>query len=148
MQARENVVIKTNIENSADKKKACDTKCAELVDEGVTIESRVAHATTDNGEKTANAPSVKLTTGSLDINNGYVRCEATISDESTSVFIGDLNSPTLASESEIRAHVEYDTESKTQTSPVNVSCHNDDITSDEAKQSVRIEATDLYNIDQ
>ena len=131
-----NLVIKTNFENSAEENKACDTKCKELVDEGVTIESRVTHVSADM-EETANVPSVKRTAESLDMSNGS---ETTISDETTSLTGDDSDSPILETELEKDATVENGIESNTPTPSVDVSCHEDDVTPAEEKQSTQIEA--------
>ena len=129
-----NLVIKTNFENSAEENKACDTKCKELVDEGVTIESRVTHVSADMEE---NVPSVKRTAESLDISNGS---ETTISEETTSLTGDDSDSPILETELEKDATVENGIESNTPTPSVDVSCHEDDVTPAEEKQSTQIEA--------
>ena len=133
------LVIKTNFDNSDEEKKACDTKCAELVDDVVTIESMVRRVRADD-DKPADVPMVKLATECLDISNEAVHCDMTISDESTS-HIGDGDdSPILATESEKGAPVENDTEMHTQTPSMDVPCHKDDITSDEVKQASQFEA--------
>ena len=131
-----NLVIKTNFENSAEENKACATKCKELVDEGVTIESRVTHVSADM-EETANVPSVNRTAESLDISNGS---ETTISEESTSLISDGVNSHIFETESEKGSPAENCTENKTPPPSVDVSCHKDDVTSAEEKQSTQIEA--------
>ena len=131
-----NHVIKTNIENGDEEKKAPNTKCTELVDEGVAIGSRVTRFSAEE-EKPANVPSLKRMEESLDIRNGS---ETTISDEPTS-HIGDGGeSPILETESEKGAPAENGTESETHSPSVDVSCHEDDVTATEEKQSTQIEA--------
>ena len=134
-------VIKTNIDNSDEEKKAPNTKCSELADDGVTIEYRVTRVSAEE-EKPANVPSLKLMEESLDTSNGS---ETTISDEPTS-HIGDGgDSPILKTGSGKGAPAETGTESKTPPPSVDVSCHTDDVPSDEAKQSPLIEANDTDN---
>ena len=133
-------VIKTNIENSDEEKKAPDTKCTELVDEVVTIESRVTRVSADD-EKPANVPSLKRMEESLDISNGS---ETTISDEPTS-HIGDgADSPIFETESGKDALVENGAESETTTPSVDVSCHEVDVTYSDEKLSTKFEANNAH----
>ena len=130
-------VIKTNIENSDEEKKA---KCTELVDEGVTIEYRVTRVSAEE-EKPANVPSVKLMEESIDISNGF---EKTISDEPTS-HIGDGgDSPILETESGKGAPAENGAESKTPPPSVDVACQEDDVTASEQKLSTHFEANNAH----
>ena len=131
-------VIKRNIENSDEEKKAPNTKCTELVDEGVTIESRITCVSADVDEPTI-VPSVNLTAESLDISNGSVRYKATILDESKSFIVDGGDSPILVTESEKDAPIENVTDSKTPTPPVDTSCHEDDVTCTKEKPSGQIE---------
>ena len=133
-------VIKTNIENCDEENKASNTKCTELVDEGVMIESRVTRVSAEE-EKPANVPSLKRMEESLDICNGSV---TTISDEPTS-HIGDGgDSPILETESGKGAPAENGTESKTPPPYVDVSCHEDDITASKEKLSTQFEAINAH----
>ena len=133
------LVMTTNIDNADEEKKAPAKKCTELVDGGVTIEYRSTCVSADVDEPTI-VPSVKHTAESLDISNGSVRYKATILDESKS-FIGDGgDSPILETEAETDALVENGTESETPSPSVDVSCHEDDVTSADAKQSAKIGA--------
>ena len=134
------LVIKTNTENSSQKKLACDTQCAKLVDEGASNAFRAACVSADNDEKPANVPSGQLTVESLDISNGSLQSEATISEESTSLISDGVNSHIFETESEKGSPVENCTENKTPPPSVDVSCHKDDVTSAEEKQSTQIEA--------
>ena len=136
----DNRVIKTNTENSSQEKLACDTQCAKLVDEGASNEFRAACVSADNDEKPANGPSGQLTVESLDISNGSLLSEATISEESTSLISDGVNPPIFETESEKGSPVENCTENKTPTPSVDVLCRNDDVTSAEEKQSTQIEA--------
>ena len=131
-------VIKRNIENSDEEKKAPNTKCTELIDEVVTIESRITCVSADVDEPTI-VPSVKLTAESLDISNGSVRYKATILDESKSFIVDGGDSPILVTESEKDAPIENVTDSKTPTPPVDTSCHEDDVTCSKEKPSGQIE---------
>ena len=134
------LVIKTNTENSSQEKLACDTQCAKLVDEGTSNEFRAARVSADNDEKPANVPSGQLTVESLDISNGSLQSEATISEESTSLISDGVNSTIFETESEKGSPVENDTESMTPTPSVDVSCHKDYVTPAEKKLSTQIEA--------
>ena len=127
-------VIKTNIDNSDEDKKAPDTKCTELVDESVTS------VTADNDEKPPNVPSVKLSTENPDTDTGAVRCEATISDESTSLIGDGVISPIVETESEKGTPDVNSTENKTPPPSVDVSCHEDDVTASNEKLSPQHEA--------
>ena len=139
------LVIKTNIENTVEEKKAPVTKCTELVDDVVTIECRVSGVSADNDEKQpAIVQSVILTTESIDINNGAVRSEATISDESTSLIGDGCDSPILETEAEKDVPVENDTESNTQTPSVGTSCQEDDVTVSKEGQPALIAANNAY----
>ena len=131
------LVIKTNIENSDEEKKA---KCTELVDEGVTIEYRVTRVSAEE-EKPANVPSVKRMEESLDISNGS---EKTISDEPTSRIGDGGDSPILETESGKGAPDENGTESMTPPPSVDVSCHEDDVTASEEKLSTQFEANNAH----
>ena len=133
-------VIKTNIDNSDEEKKAPDTKFTELVDEGVTITSRVTRVSADD-EKPANVPSLKRMEESLDISNGS---ETTISDEPTSHIGDEGDSPILETESGKDALVENGTESKTPPPYVDVSCQEDDVTASEEKLSTKFEANNAH----
>ena len=95
-------------------------------------------------KKPANLPSVILTTESIDINNGAVRSEATISDESTSLIGDGCDSPILETEAEKDAPVENDTESNTQPPSVYTSCHEDDVTVSKESQPAQIVANNAY----
>ena len=77
---------------------------------------------------------------SLDISNGSLQSEATISEESTSLISDGVNSHIFETESEKGSPVENCTENKTPPPSVDVSCHKDDVTSAEEKQSTQIEA--------
>ena len=134
------LVIKTNTANSSQEKLACDTQCAKLVDDGASNAFRAACVSADNDEKPANVPSGQLTVESLDISNGSLQSEATISEESTSLISDGVNSHIFETESEKGSPVENCTENKTPPPPVDVSCHKDDVTSAEEKQSTQIEA--------
>ena len=127
-------VIKTNIDNSDEEKKAPDTTCTELVDESVTS------VTADNDEKPPNVPSVKLSTENPETDTGAVRCEATISDESTSLIGDGVISPILETESEKGTPDVNSTENKTPPPSVDVSCHEDDVTASNEKLSPQHEA--------
>ena len=127
-------VIKKSIENSEEEKKAPNTKCTELVDESVTS------VTADNDEKPPNVPSIKLSTESLETDTGAVRCEATISDESTSLIGDGVISPILETESEKGTPDVNSTENKTPPPSVDVSCHEDDVTASNEKLSPQHEA--------
>ena len=129
-------VIKTNVENSDEEKKAPDTTCTELVDECVAIESRVTRFSAEE-EKPANVPLLKLMEESLDICNGS---ETTISDEPTSHIGGRGDSPFLETESGKDALVENGAESETTTRSVDISYLENDVTSAEAKQPLQIKA--------
>ena len=134
------LVIKTNTENSSQEKLACDTQCAKLVDEGASNAFRAACVSADNDEKPANVPSGQLTVESLDISNGSLQSEATISEESTSLISDGVNSHIFETESEKGSPVENCTENKTPPPSVDVSGHKDDVTPAEEKQSTQIEA--------
>ena len=135
------LVIKTNTENSSQEKLACDTQCAKLVDERASNACRAACVSADNDdEKPANVPSGQLTVESLDISNGSLQSEATISEESTSLISDGVNSHIFETESEKGSPAENCTENKTPPPSVDVSCHKDDVTSAEEKQSTQIEA--------
>ena len=131
-------VIKRNIENSDEEKKAPNTKCTELIDEVVTIEYRITYVSADVDGPTI-VPSVKLTAESLDISNGSVRYKATILDESKSFIVDGGDSPILVTETEKDAPIENVTDSKTTTPPVDTSCHEDDVTCTKEKPSGQIE---------
>ena len=133
-------VIKTNVENCDEENKTPDTTCTELVDEGVTIESRVTRFSAEE-EKPANVPSVKLMEESLVISNGS---DTTISDEPTSHICDGGNSPILETESGKCTPVENCTESKTPPPSVDVSCHEDDVTDSEEKLSTKFEANNAH----
>ena len=113
------LVIKTNTENSS---------------------FRAACVSADNDEKPANVPSGQLTVERLDISNGSLQSEATISEESTSLISDGVNSHIFETESEKGSPVENCTDNKTPPPSVDVSCHKDDVTSAEEKQSTQIEA--------
>ena len=130
------LVIKTNVENSDEEKKAPDTTCTELVDECVDIESRVTRFSAEE-EKPANVPLLKLMEESLYICNGS---ETTISDEPTSHIGGRGDSPILETKSGKDALVENGAESETTTRSVDISYLENDVTSAEAKQPLQIEA--------
>ena len=135
-------VITTNIDNSEEEKKVLDTKCTDLLDAGLTIESRVIRVSADE-EEPANVPSIKLTAESLDISNETVRTDATISDELTSLVGDGGNFPILETESGKGAPVENGIASKPPPPSAEVSSHEDDVTSAEAKQSTQIDANDV-----
>ena len=133
-------VIKTNIENSDEEKKAPNTRCTELVDEGVTIESRVTRVSAEE-DKPANVPSPKCMEESLDISNGS---ETTISDEPSSHIFDGGDSPILETDSGKGTSVENGTESMTPPPSVDVSCLEDDVTAYEEKLSTQFEAINAH----